>query len=205
MTCVTNKNEPKWRKKDICDIMSKVNLKRNEMEKVKKYIIDNKELMKEWDWEKNKNMDPNTLTYGSNQKAWWKCKLNHSYKSSIANKSNGKGCPFCANQKVLAGFNDLLSQYPEIAKEWNYNKNKMKPDEITAKSGRNVWWICEKGHEWKSIVGNRTKNGKRGCPICANRVLLKGFNDLATTNPELVKDWDYKKNYPITPLNYYFI
>lgn len=164
------------------------------MEKVKKYIIDNKELMKEWDWEKNKNMDPNTLTYGSNQKAWWKCKLNHSYESSIANKSNGKGCPFCANQKVLAGFNDLLSQYPEIAKEWNYNKNKMRPDEITAKSGRNVWWICEKGHEWKSIVGNRTKNGKRGCPICANRVLLKGFNDLETVYPELLKEWDYKKN-----------
>ena len=46
----------KWRKSHIYDIMFSVNLKRNEMEKVKKYIIDDKKLMEEWDWKKNKKL-----------------------------------------------------------------------------------------------------------------------------------------------------
>lgn len=37
---------------------------------MKPYIIENEELMKEWDWEKNNklNMTPKTIIYGSNQK-----------------------------------------------------------------------------------------------------------------------------------------
>lgn len=26
-----------------------------------------------------------------------------------------------------------------------------------------------------------------------------GVDDLATTNPEILKEWDYEKNYPLTP------
>ena len=40
----------------------------------KKYIIDNAELMAEWNWEKNNEYDPKKLTHGSNKKVWWKCK-----------------------------------------------------------------------------------------------------------------------------------
>lgn len=151
------------------------------------------ELLKEWDYAKNKKT-PNQIIRGSNLKAYWLCDKGHSYEASIGRRMAGTGCPFCAGQKVLKGFNDLQSQYPEIAKEWDYNKNKIKPDEIAAKSGKNVWWICDNGHSWKSIVVNRTKNGGRGCPTCANRTVLKGFNDLATTNPNLLKEWDYSKN-----------
>lgn len=31
---------------------------------LKKYLIDNKELMKEWDYEKNINLDPSNITLG---------------------------------------------------------------------------------------------------------------------------------------------
>ena len=44
------------------------------MEKVRKYIIDDKELMKEWNWEKNKDLNPVKLIIGSGKKAWWICK-----------------------------------------------------------------------------------------------------------------------------------
>ena len=33
-----------------------------------------------------------------------------------------------------------------------------------------------------------------GCPYCSNNSILKGFNDLATTNPEVLNEWDYEKN-----------
>ena len=152
------------------------------------------ELLKEWDYEKNKNVNPYEIIKGSNLKFFWLCSEGHSYEASVGNRIKGTGCPYCAGQKVLKGYNDLLSQYPEIAKEWDYEKNKFSPDEISSGSGKNVWWKCENGHSWKSIVINRTKNGNRGCPTCANRIVLTGYNDLATTNPELLKEWDYSKN-----------
>lgn len=151
------------------------------------------ELLEEWDYEKN-NVNPYNIIKGSHLKFYWKCKKGHSYTASVGNRIRGTNCPYCAGQKVLKGFNDLATTNPELIKEWDFEKNKIKPDEITSGSGLNVWWKCDKGHAWKSIIVNRTKNGKRGCPTCANRVLLKGFNDLATINPELVKEWDYEKN-----------
>ena len=41
----------------------------------KKYIIDNAELMAEWNWEKNKELglEPQKISYGSAKKVWWKC------------------------------------------------------------------------------------------------------------------------------------
>ena len=39
-----------------------------------------------------------------------------------------------------------------------------------------------------------------GCPFCNGRRPIVGKNDLATTHPELIKDWDYEKN--DSPVNY---
>ena len=38
-------------------------------------------------------------------------------------RNYGRGCPVCAGQQVLAGYNDLASKRPDLAKEWNYEKN----------------------------------------------------------------------------------
>ena len=151
------------------------------------------ELLKEWDYEKNE-INPYTIIKGSHLKFFWKCKSGHSYLSSVGNRIRGNNCPYCAGQKVLEGYNDLATTNPELLEEWDYERNKIKPTEISSGSGLKVWWKCKNGHSWESVIGNRTKNGKRGCPICSNRVLLKGYNDLATTNPELLKEWDYEKN-----------
>lgn len=151
------------------------------------------DLLKEWDFDKNKT-NPHNVIKGSHLKFYWKCKNNHSYIASVGSRIKGTGCPYCAGQKVLEGYNDLATTNPELLEEWDYQKNTIKPNEISSGSGISVWWKCKNGHSWKSIVVNRTKNGKRGCPTCSNRVLLKGFNDLATTNPELLKEWNYTRN-----------
>ena len=54
----------------------------------KKYIIDNANLIVEWDWEKNNDigLDPSKLTCGSNKKAWWICNKNHSWETTISNR-----------------------------------------------------------------------------------------------------------------------
>lgn len=166
----------------------------------KKYVIDNEKLISEWDWEKNRKigLDPKTLTCGIKTRAFWVCKKGHAWESSINNRNSGYGCPYCSNKKVLAGYNDLLTFYPELDKEWNYLKNELKPTEITPSSHKKVWWKCEFGHEWLAEIACRT-NGHQGCPICAGQKILVGYNDLTTTHPELCKEWNWDKNIDVKP------
>ena len=51
------------------DKFIKLTQKRGKILNDKKYIIDIPELMKEWDWEKNKDLDPNKLVVGSEKKS----------------------------------------------------------------------------------------------------------------------------------------
>ena len=51
-----------------------------------------------------------------------------------------------------------------------------------------VGWKCQFGHSWITSVGHRSAN--QGCPICSGNKILVGFNDLATTNPELAAQAD---------------
>jgi hypothetical protein len=108
------------------------------------------------------NWDPSTATRGSNRRVNWKCGLGHIYLAMIAKRTGeNTGCPYCSNQKILAGFNDLLTTNPELADEadgWD-------PTTLAAFSNKKVGWKCSQGHKWKSNVGNRS-NGK-GCPTCA--------------------------------------
>ena len=91
----------------------------------KEYVIDNAHLMVEWVWEKNINVTPNELTVGSNKKVWWKCEKGHSWNMSPYEKVKSKGCPFCLNKRVLIGFNDLGTLFPNLAKEWDFEKNQI--------------------------------------------------------------------------------
>ena len=68
---------------------------------------------------------------------------------------------FVNDQKIKS----LLNLNPQLAEEWNYDKNgKLKPDMVTANSHKKVWWKCEKGHEWQATIADR--NAGSGCPIC---------------------------------------
>lgn len=91
----------------------------------KKYVIENADLMAEWNWEKNNELgfNPNTLTNHSGKKVWWICANGHSFDATIANRSNGRGCPYCSGHKVISKVNDVATLYPNIAEEWNTSKN----------------------------------------------------------------------------------
>ena len=121
----------------------------------------------------------------SNRKTLWRCNKGHEWEATVASRSNGVGCPYCSNRKVLVGFNDLATINTNLAKEVSPNSG-IKATEITVFSNNKLLWRCSKGHEWEAIVSRRS-NGV-GCPYCSNKKVLKGFNDLATTNPKLSKE-----------------
>ena len=158
----------------------------------------NPELTKEWNYSKNKDFNPTMVSYGSHKKVWWVCSKGHEWQASIHHRNNGSGCPICSNRLALKGYNDLLTINPKLAKEWNFKKNgNLKPDMVTSNSNKKVWWRCDKGHEWEISIYDR--NNGSGCPICLNRNVLKGYNDLVTVNPELAKEWNYEKNGNLKP------
>ena len=161
------------------------------------FATTNPELMTEWCWEMNsrEGIDPTTFSYGTNRKVWWKCKTcGNTWSASVSNRaSRNSGCPYCSNYKVKKGFNDLATVSPDIAKEWDYEKNSpLKPDEVVAFYSKKVWWRCKDcGNSWQASPNARAR---RGCPYCCNHIKIEGFNDFESQYPGLVKEWDYDKN-----------
>lgn len=136
------------------------------------------EILSEWDYEKNK-VTPSEVTIYSSQEAYWLCsKCGYSYEYNISSRTNGnKSCPNCgwntvknrynkeAGKKIICGENDLLSQRPELCKEWDYEKNDMLPSKVGVKSTKKVWWRCPHcSWSWNSMIASRS-NGTR-CPNC---------------------------------------
>lgn len=128
------------------------------------------EIAAEWHPENNE-INLSDVSYGSGQQSWWRCSVepSHEWQASVASRTNARGgkCPFCSGSRVSEA-NSLAALYPEIAKEWIFEKNKgLTPDKIKKASGRKVWWRCkiDPSHEWQSVVRNRTTLGS-GCPIC---------------------------------------
>lgn len=84
--------------------------------------------------------------------------------------------------------------HPKVAAQWARSLNgQLTPDQVTAGSGRKVWWRCKRRHEWVACVSSRT--GGSGCPTCA------GFysKPLSTTHPELAAQWHPTRNGNLTP------
>lgn len=159
----------------------------------------NPELLKEWDYSKN-IITPKEIKAGSGIKVWWKCSLGHSWSASPNHRTKGRGCPICANKVVLLGYNDLTTLKPNIASEWDYEKNGEKtPANYTVRSGERVWWKCKRNHSWEAVIASRTGNKYVGCPYCSGLLPIEGETDLLTTNPELISEWNYEKNTLLTP------
>lgn len=96
----------------------------------------------------------------------------------------------------------LLSEFPEIAKEWDYEKNgNLTPDMVTPRSNKRVFWICPTcHHSYQSNINNRTAphvlaNKTKKCPICLGRIIIPGFNSLKALYPKIIEEeWDYGLN-----------
>jgi hypothetical protein len=160
-------------------------------------------IAKEWHPTKNGTLTPHEITAGSNKKVWWLCSKNKSHEwQAPCYDRTGKhksGCAFCSGRRVHPS-NCLANLNPELAKEWHPTKNgKLTPYDVTIGSARRVWWRCLKNptHEWQAACSNRTGQ-KQGCPFCANKK-ADLTNCLASTFPEIAKEWHPTKNGSLTP------
>ena len=150
----------------------------------------NPALASEWDAGRNGNTGPEDVMAGSEKKIWWKCSLGHSWRAAVYSRNSaGNGCPYCAGQKVLPGFNDLATRNPALALEWDHEKNAgIAPSEFSKGSDQKVWWICKHNHSWKATISSRTSGV--GCPQCAK--------ELQSSFPEKAIYYYVKKIFPDT-------
>ena len=175
------------------------------------------ELAKEWHPVKNGNLTPTQIPAGSERKIWWYLPyddpatgkhFDFEWQAAIYHRVSGMGCPFISGKAVWEGYNDLATTNPALAKQWHPTKNgRLKATDITANSNKKVWWYLpyddpQTGKhfdfEWNANVVSRHKGS--GCPFLSNQAVWRGFNDLATTNPELAKEWHPTKNGSIKPI-----
>ena len=151
-------------------------------------------LAEQFDVDKNYPTTVDTITKGMSKKYWWRCPKGHSWSASP--NFVGK-CSVCCGRTVVSGVNDLLSQSPKLASEWDYEKNSpLTPAEVYVRGVKKVWWLCGSGHSYKASPLTRQTSG---CGTCGNKRVQVGFNDLATTHPNISVEWDHEKNGDLLP------
>jgi hypothetical protein len=101
----------------------------------------------------------------------------------------------CLSDNVFMGKDNLLLSSLKEEIHPSFNKNLL-IDKLTAGSHKKVWWLGKCGHEWEAAIYNRTKGN--GCPYCAGNKVLKNYNDLETTNPNIAVEWHPTKNNNLT-------
>ena len=186
--------------RDYSEIVSTI--QSNRREKSLAYL--HPELLKDWDYARNGSMQPEQITAGSDLPIHWKChKCGYLWTAPAYDRHKGHGCAYCAGRALMQGKNDLLSQFPEIAKEWDYKQNgQITPENIAVSDNRSMHWICSKcGYSWSARVADRTGKHQSGCPHCAGKVAVKGEDDFGTLYPWIASDWDGARN-DKTPYDY---
>lgn len=122
--------------------------------------------------------------------------------------SRDGGCYYC-NSTYVGNCNNLEYKYPDIAKEWDYNKNNpITPNSVASHTNKKFYWICEDcGNSYLSSVGKRTGNEPRGCPICNESNLEKRIRKFLEKNNIIFdpqKRFDDCKNLLPLPFDFYF-
>ncbi len=174
-------------------------------------ILDKKpDLENEWLIEVNQYL-LSEVSSTARDKFAWVCDKGHIFLAIVYNRTHGSNCYFCYQENKssiiksakLIQCGSLQEKYPELAKEWDPNKNgDITPDLITPQANDKYWWICNRGHESFHMSPNSRINRGSGCSLCyqdkkpeiARKHFLKNNLTLLDLDPFLAKQFDVKKN-----------
>jgi hypothetical protein len=159
--------------------------KRRKAKLIKTYgsLLDHPFLIKELS--SSNKIKPEEIHNTSTKLFEWECSTcGHKWSSSPVSrlrnlKKNGlyRICKLCSDkegmikrrQAIIKKSGSFADNYPKLLKEWDYEKNTVHPNEITASYSKQVNWICKinKEHLWPAVLANRTKKkNPTNCPFC---------------------------------------
>jgi len=176
----------------------------------------NPALLAEWDYDRNGDIDPTSLSPTTHKKVWWKClTCGNGWRAEVGGRHQGNGCPKCGRKKQAATFvarklqsvGSLADNNPELAAQWHPTKNSdLSPEDVLPNTNRKAWWLCpECLNEWEANVASR--NQGVGCPECGKQRQsatliarrLRSVGSLAANNPELAGQWHPRMNNDLSP------
>lgn len=155
-------------------------------------LVTNADLMKEWNEARNRGIDPAELTYGSNQRVWWRCERGHEWETAVGTRGiYGAGCPTCKGTS-----NGTLAEVrPDLALLWHSDLNgDLTPGMVSPASNRRVWWKCRAGHETQNVIKAKVA-ALNECVTCSNP--RRGA--LPEEAPEAAKRWHPVRNGSLSP------
>lgn len=152
-------------------------------------VSDISKLRDEFHPSKNGSKRPEDFTYGSGVQLWWLCDKGHEYQNSPNQRTYyNQDCPYCSGRRVTPE-NNLEVCFPEISKEWDYDKNNgLNPKMYHPKSMKSAWFTCTLGHSYKTRIQDRTQKNS-GCPRCCNKTSrpeMRLFSELSYLFPDSV-------------------
>jgi hypothetical protein len=130
------------------------------------------------------------------------CRLGHrTVAASLLSRSRERqirdNCAVCENRELLVGFNDAATTHPFLEAELDPAKNNgLSARDIFAGSPKTYTWTCHQTqlpHDFAATASNRTANGTH-CPVCLNRDIRLGINDLGTLHPAIWEEFDPTAN-----------
>jgi hypothetical protein len=134
---------------------------------------------------------PALIAASSNLLRYWACGEGHRFPARPWELTTGKrGCIICARADKPAWEDSLAATHPQVAELLHPELNDgLTPAELTHGERREVYWSCPNNdaHAHKSRIDKMSLGQK--CPVCASRKLRVGENDLATTDPILVREY----------------
>ena len=125
-------------------------------------------LLGDWDYEANAkdSLLPEKVSLRSNKLVHWVCQkcprgCLHKYQATPCNRTaNKSGCPCCSGLKACK-CNSLQSLFPDIASEWDHERNEKIPADYSARSAAVVWWRSAKRGSWQQRIYERTTTYRR--------------------------------------------
>jgi len=92
----------------------------------------------QWHPTRNGELIPAQMSAGTDAKAWWRCEQGHEWEATVDSRtSQGLGCPVCSGRKLLTGYNDLATRFPDIAAQWHPTRNAdLVPAQVSKGSGK---------------------------------------------------------------------
>ena len=158
-----------------------------------------------WHPTKNGDLRPSQVSDRTAKRIWLQCPTcGYEWRESLrGTRKESRKCPSCHGGRghyLAKGSNDLGSKRPDVARQFDPELNGgLRAEGLHAHAGTMVWWRGPCGHVWREKVSMRSMRVDDSCPYCKNRKLLRGFNDLATTHPELLAEWDWGLNGDLRP------
>lgn len=154
---------------------------------------------------------PDQLRAGSQQQCVWRCaRRGHEWASTVANRTGGRGCPSCANDRRAEALRSVGSgasaayRAPGLAAQLVANLTSpgvglqaRRPASVD----RCLWRCAVCTHEWEATIANRVTKGS-GCPKCAVRMnaevrrASRSGQSLADVHPHLVGQLVVNETHP---------